>query len=79
MRVTDWRKDTNSLLKHKIVTWDVTAAKNRTNKKTVKSKEKVLNGLCISGMSMPAKLRTHSEVPEHECEARVDDETVALP
>lgn len=65
--------------KHKTVTWDVTAAKNRTNKQTVKSKEKVLNGLCISGMSMPEKLRTRFEVPEHECKARADDETVALP
>lgn len=64
--------------KHKTVTWDVTAAKNRTNKQTVKSKEKVLNGLCISGMSMPAKLRTHFEVPEHKCKVRVDNETVAL-
>lgn len=31
LRVKDWRKDTNSLLKQKTVKWDVRAAKNRTN------------------------------------------------
>lgn len=52
---------------------------SKKTEQTVKSKQKVLNGLCISGLRMPAKLRTHFEVPEHECEARVDDETVVLP
>lgn len=29
-------------------------------------------------MSMPSKLGTHFEVPEHDCEARLDDETVCF-
>lgn len=51
----------------------------KQNEQRVKSKEKGLKGLCISGTSMPAKLRTHFEVPEHECKAGADDETAALP